>query len=106
MDVGTVIGGIAAVCTTLSNLPQLKKCWVTGSAGDLSLRTLLLHSTGVALWIGYGVVRDDWVIIISNSVSLLLLLGILFFKLREKKGDEPRAAVEPGAATAWRRSGG
>ena len=106
MDVGTVIGGVAAVCTTLSNLPQLKKCWVTGSAGDLSLRTLLLHSTGVALWIGYGVVRDDWVIIISNTVSLLLLLGILFFKLREKKGDGSSTASQPGAATAWRRSEG
>ena len=32
------------------------------SAGDLSLRMLLLHSTGVALWIGYGVDRGDWVI--------------------------------------------
>src|SRR5829696_6137033 len=42
----------------------------TGSAGDLSMRTLLLHSTGVALWIGYGVFRGDWVIIISNAVSL------------------------------------
>jgi MtN3 and saliva related transmembrane protein len=63
MDAGTVIGAIAAVCTTLSNLPQLKKCWETGSAGDLSLRMLLLHSTGVALWIGYGVFRGDWIII-------------------------------------------
>ena len=63
MDVGTVIGGIAAVCTTLSSLPQLTKCWETGSAGDLSLRMLLLHSTGVALWIGYGVVRGDWIIL-------------------------------------------
>jgi MtN3 and saliva related transmembrane protein len=103
MDAGTVIGAIAAVCTTLSNLPQLKKCWETGSAGDLSLRMLLLRSTGVALWIGYGVFRGDWVIIISNAISLLLLLGILFFKLREKP-DEPSAAAVPGAATAWRRS--
>ena len=70
MDAGTIIGGFAAVCTTLSSLPQLKKCWETGSAGDLSLRMLLLHSTGVALWIGYGVFRGDWVIIISNAVSL------------------------------------
>jgi MtN3 and saliva related transmembrane protein len=85
MDAGTVIGGFAAVCTTLSSLPQLKKCWETGSAGDLSLRMLLLHSTGVALWIGYGVFRGDWVIIISNAVSLVLLLGILYFKLRENK---------------------
>jgi MtN3 and saliva related transmembrane protein len=85
MDAGTIIGGVAAVCTTLSSLPQLKKCWETGSAGDLSLRTLLLHSTGVALWIGYGVFRGDWVIIISNAVSLVLLLGILYFKLRENR---------------------
>jgi MtN3 and saliva related transmembrane protein len=105
MDVGTVIGGVAAVCTTLSSVPQLKKCWETGSAGDLSLRMLLLHSTGVALWIGYGVVRGDWVIIISNSISLLLLLGILFFKLREKPG-KPSSPDVPGAATAWRRSEG
>jgi hypothetical protein len=28
------IGGIAAVCTILSSVPQLKKCWETGSAGD------------------------------------------------------------------------
>ena len=85
MDVGTIIGGCAAVCTTFSSVPQLKKCWETGSAGDLSLRMLLLHSTGVALWIGYGVIRGDWVIIISNAVSLLLLLGILYFKLRENR---------------------
>jgi MtN3 and saliva related transmembrane protein len=98
VDVGTVIGGIAAVCTTLSSVPQLKKCWETGSAGDLSLRMLILHSTGVALWIGYGVVRGDWVIIISNSISLLLLLGILFFKLREKPGKS--SAAIPGSATA------
>jgi MtN3 and saliva related transmembrane protein len=99
------IGGIAAVCTILSSVPQLKKCWETGSAGDWSLRMLILHSTGVALWIGYAVVRSDWVIIISNSISLLLLLGILFFKLREKQG-KPSAAAVPGAATALRRSEG
>ena len=101
MDLGTVIGGVAAVCTTLSSVPQLKKCWETGSAGDLSLRMLLLHSTGVALWIGYGVFRGDWVIIISNSINLLLLLGILFFKLQEKSGKSPSAAV-PDRTTAWR----
>jgi hypothetical protein len=51
------------------------------------------------------VVRGDWVIIISNSISLLLLLGILFFKLREKPG-KPSSADVPSAATAWRRTEG
>ena len=55
----------------------------------------------VALWIGYGVFRGDWVIIMSNSISLLLLLGILFLKLQEKSGKSPSAAV-PDRTTAWR----
>jgi MtN3 and saliva related transmembrane protein len=40
--VATAIGLAAAICTTLANLPQLKKAWVTGQTDDLSLKTLLL----------------------------------------------------------------
>jgi len=49
---------------------QLKKCWDTGSAGDLSLRMLLILATGVALWIGYGVLKGDIVIILANAVPI------------------------------------
>ena len=38
MDFTTAIGGAAAFCTTVSYVPQLKKCWETGEAGDLSLK--------------------------------------------------------------------
>ena len=31
----------------------------------------------------YGVLRGDWIIIGANVVSLALLLGILFFKVRD-----------------------
>jgi MtN3 and saliva related transmembrane protein len=41
-------------------------------------------ATGVALWAVYGVLKSDFVIIIANAVSLTLLLGILYFKLRER----------------------
>ncbi|MGZ9106730.1 MAG: SemiSWEET family sugar transporter, partial [Rhodoplanes sp.] len=34
----TAIGLLAALCTTVSYLPQVKKCWETGKTGDLSLR--------------------------------------------------------------------
>ena len=37
MDFTTLIGLVAAFCTTVSYYPQLKKCWTTGSAEDLSL---------------------------------------------------------------------
>ncbi|HEY0568082.1 MAG TPA: SemiSWEET transporter [Xanthobacteraceae bacterium] len=85
MNVTTAIGLLAAFCTTVSYVPQLKKCWQTGSAGDLSLKMFLTLALGIALWIVYGVLQGDVVIILANSVSLLLLLGILAFKLREMR---------------------
>jgi MtN3 and saliva related transmembrane protein len=83
MDLSTIIGLVAAFCTTVSYYPQLKKCWETGSAGDLSVRMFLTLATGVALWVVYGFLKSDLVIILANATSLILLLGILFFKLRE-----------------------
>ena len=58
-------------------------CWKTGSAGDLSLRMFLVLAAGVALWILYGVLQSDLVIIVSNSASLAMLSGILYFKVRQ-----------------------
>jgi MtN3 and saliva related transmembrane protein len=83
MDLTTLIGLVAAFCTTVSYYPQLKKCWETGSAGDLSLKMFLTLAAGVALWAVYGFLKSDVVIIIANVGSLALLLGILYFKLRE-----------------------
>lgn len=86
MDWTTAVGTAAAIVTTASNLPQLKKCWDTGSAGDLSLRSFSILAFGVVLWAGYGVMRKDPVIVVANVVSLTLLGGILYFKLREVFG--------------------
>jgi MtN3 and saliva related transmembrane protein len=80
----TSIGSLAAVLTTISYFPQLKKCWETGHAGDLSLKMFLILSAGIALWAVYGFLKGDVVIIVANVVSLCLLLGILYFKLREQ----------------------
>jgi len=41
-------------------------------------------SAGVALWVVYGFLKSDVVIILANAVSLALLLGILYFKLKER----------------------
>jgi MtN3 and saliva related transmembrane protein len=83
MDFTTVVGLAAASCTTISYWPQLKKCWETGSAGDLSSKMFSILAAGIALWVGYGLLKQDYVIILANSISLCLLSGILYFKLRE-----------------------
>ncbi|GEC17608.1 hypothetical protein NWI01_35000 [Nitrobacter winogradskyi] len=87
MDTATLVGFFAAFCTSVSYVPQLKKCWETGKAEDLSLMMFSVLATGVAAWIVYGIFKKDIVIIIANALSLSCLAGILWFKLRE---DRPR----------------
>jgi MtN3 and saliva related transmembrane protein len=82
MNWTTAVGVLAAICTTASYFPQLKKCWETKSAGDLSLIMFLILAGGIALWVAYGVLRGDPVIIIANAISLCCLCGILYFRLR------------------------
>jgi MtN3 and saliva related transmembrane protein len=84
MDFTTLVGLVAAFCTTVSYYPQLKKCWTTGSAGDLSLTMFLTLAAGIGLWVVYGFLKSDVVIVTANAVSFALLMGILYFKLRER----------------------
>jgi MtN3 and saliva related transmembrane protein len=79
----TVVGLAAAVCTTVANLPQLQKAWTTGQTDDLSLKTLLLFACGVGLWVGYGVLQRDIIIILANGVSLALLAALLYLKFSQ-----------------------
>ena len=82
MTLATLIGLAAAFCTTISYIPQLKKIRDTGETEDISLKMFLILAAGIALWVVYGVLQGDAVIILANSVSLMFLAAILFFKLR------------------------
>jgi MtN3 and saliva related transmembrane protein len=79
----TAIGLVAALCTTVSYIPQLMKCWETGKTGDLSLKMFSILAGGIALWVIYGFLQNDAIIILANSISLCFLTAILYFKLRE-----------------------
>ena len=76
-----IIGYFAAVTTTIAFIPQLLKTIITKKAGDVSLITLLLFITGVGAWIIYGYEISSLPILIANTVTLILNLLILIFKL-------------------------
>jgi len=90
MGLTTFIGIFAAFCTTVSYFPQLKKCWETKSAGDLSLKMFSVLAVGIALWVVYGYLQSDWVIVLANAVGFCYLMGILYFKLREVFAGTPK----------------
>lgn len=85
MESITIIGLAAGFCTTLAFLPQAVKTWKSKSAKDLSLGMYSIFCTGVVLWLTYGILIGDLPIIITNVVTLLLALSILYFKLTFKE---------------------
>ncbi len=82
MNLTTLLGLAAGTLTTIAFIPQLIKTWKSKSAKDLSLEMLLIFSTGVLLWLIYGILRQDWPVIIANSVTLVLTTINLVLKLR------------------------
>jgi len=77
------IGVCAAALTSLSYVPQVRKAWPRGSTKDLSLHMLVVLTTGLSLWIGYGLLKGDWVIVAANSVGAALSASVLTFKIRD-----------------------
>ncbi len=76
------IGFVAGTLTALAFLPQVIKTWRSGAAGDLSLFTLLMQSTGVALWVYYAAQIRSVPVLASNILTLGLMLTLLALKLR------------------------
>ena len=81
----TIIGLLAAALTSLSYLPQVKKALPAGSTDDLSSRTLTVLAAGLALWIAYGILKGDFVIIVANAVGFLLIATLIGFKIRDAR---------------------
>jgi MtN3 and saliva related transmembrane protein len=77
------IGTLAATLTSLSYLPQLRKAWPRGSTSDLSLKTLSILTSGLLLWLAYGALKQDWVIVTANGIGAALAASVLIFKIRD-----------------------
>jgi MtN3 and saliva related transmembrane protein len=82
------IGICAAVLTSLSYVPQVRKAWPRGSTKDLSLHMLVVLTTGLSLWIGYGVLKGDRVIVAANTVGAALSASVLIFKIRDMRAGK------------------
>jgi MtN3 and saliva related transmembrane protein len=80
-DLVQLIGFAAGSLTTLAYVPQVVRTWRTRSARDLSLGMLVALSAGVGLWLVYGIALGAWPIIIANSVTLVLSIVLIVFKL-------------------------
>jgi MtN3 and saliva related transmembrane protein len=84
MNLVTILGLVAASLTTGSFLPQAIKAIKTKHTKDLSLGMYSVLTSGIVLWLIYGILVHDIPIIASNCVTLVFTSTILFLKLRYK----------------------
>ncbi len=84
IDKFEIVGLVAAFLTTSAYIPQVYKTWKTKSAGNISLTMYIAMFVGIILWLLYGIHLNSFAMIVANSITAVLTLIILFFKLRYK----------------------
>lgn len=85
MDSKFVIGIIAGTLTSVSLLPQLIKILREKKVEDVSIWMFIMLLLGVGTWIGYGIMKKDWPIIITNSFSFVVNSLIVYLRIKYKK---------------------
>ena len=79
-----IIGFIGGALTTLALVPQAIKAWKTKHTKDVSLWWIIILTTGVFLWLVYGILIRSMPIIAANGATLILSLAVLTLKVKYK----------------------
>ncbi len=73
----TIIGIAAGILTSISMLPQLIKILKEKDVENISPYMITILLSGVSLWVVYGVMLDEWPIILSNAFSVFVNVTLL-----------------------------
>jgi MtN3 and saliva related transmembrane protein len=80
-----IIGTVAGILVLSSFIPQLIKAYKTKKMSDVSIHLMILIASGMFLWVIYGLIRSDLVIIGTNATGFALNITLLVMKLRYDK---------------------
>ena len=79
-----ILGYAACAVTAFTFLPQVVKTWKEKSAKNVSLMMFVIAFINEVMWIAYGVLRNDMVIIITNVIMIVMCSVMISLKLRYK----------------------
>jgi MtN3 and saliva related transmembrane protein len=77
-----VIGIFATFFTLWSTVPQIRKSLRTKKTHDVSKWLIISLITGLSLWVLYGVMKGDMIIVGANSIGVSLNVFLLILKLK------------------------
>jgi len=82
MNLISIIGVLAAVVSTINQLPQAFKTIRSKDTHSLSLWMYIMVWIATSLWLLYGILLKDFPLILSNSISILPITYILWTKIQ------------------------
>ena len=82
LDYANLLGLSAGTLTTAAFVPQALKIWQSKSAADVSYSMFFIFSTGVFLWLLYGIAIGAAPVIITNVITLALAILIIILKTK------------------------
>jgi MtN3 and saliva related transmembrane protein len=80
-----IIGTIAGILVLSSFVPQIMKAYRTKKMFDVSAHLMVLIASGMFLWVIYGFIRSDPVIIGTNATGFALNITLLVMKIKYDK---------------------
>jgi MtN3 and saliva related transmembrane protein len=81
-DYTSLVGSIGAVLTTIAFIPQAYHSYKTRDLSGVSLPMYGIFTLGVASWLVYGLLLNNWPLIIANLITLCLSIVILILKIK------------------------
>ena len=84
MEFVDLLGYSAGAITSLTFLPQVIKTWKLKSDKDVSLWMFIIAAINEIMWVWYGILLNNWVIISTNLAVLIMSVTMIGFKLKYK----------------------
>ncbi len=77
----TIVGSIAALLTTSAMFPQAYKIIRSRNVESISLSMYITNTLGIIMWLTYGILLGNMILIVTNIVAFIPASTILVLKL-------------------------
>lgn len=78
----TLVGTLAAILTTSAMFPQAIKIIRSRDVRSISLLMYIANTLGIVLWLTYGILLENLILIVTNIVAFIPASTILFLKIK------------------------
>ena len=93
MEIIDIVGIMAAIISTASFVPQALKIISSRKVDGLSAGMYALTAFGFSLWLLFGILKQEWALIVPNAICLVAATFIFFMIIVSKHTRDKVADV-------------